>query len=162
MIRPNTPRQHAQDEYNAIIFRSPGLSWSVNERGHVTYRYDGRDIVRDRGTSFQVLQAERSAIETGLRLAQGKFGHTLELTGDDAHQLAAARVAVDAGLRVQFSDGRLNRAMDQYRHARVDQQVQDALGTPGASPPTDPPLQPKTDRLAQDWPNSSDDGKPTL
>jgi hypothetical protein len=162
VIRPNTPRQHAQDEYNAIIFRSPGLSWSVNERGHVTYRYDGRDIVRDRGTSVQVLQAERSAIETGLRLAQSKFGPTLELTGDDAHQLAAARVAVDAGLRVQFSDERLNRAMDQYRHARVDQQVQDVLGTPGARPPADPLPQPQPDRPAQDWPKPSDDGKPTL
>ncbi|WP_321899439.1 LPD7 domain-containing protein [Paraburkholderia heleia] len=162
VIRPNTPQRHAQDEYNAIIFRSLGLSRSVNERGYVTYRYDGRDIVRDRGTSVQVLQAERSAIETGLRLAQSKFGRTLELTGDDTHQFAAARVAVDAGLRVQFSDERPKRAMDQYRHARVDQQVQDALGTPAASPPTDPPLQPKTDRVAQDWPNSSDDGKPTL
>ncbi len=162
VIRPNTPRQHAQDEYNAIIFRSPALSWSVNESGHVTYRFDGRDIVRDRGTSVQVLQAERSAIETGLRLAQSKFGRTLELTGDDAHQLAAARVAVDAGLRVQFSDERLNRAMDQYRHARVDQQVQDALGTSGACPPADPLPQAQSDRPAQDWPKPSEDGKPTL
>jgi hypothetical protein len=162
VIRPNTPRPHAHDEYNAIIFRSPGLSWSVNERGHVTYRHDGRDIVRDRGSSVQVLQVARPAIETGLRLAQGKFGRTLELTGDDAHQLAAARVAVDAGLRVQFSDERLNRAMDQYRHARVVQQVQNVLGTPGARPPADPRPQPQPDLPAQDWPKPSDDGQPTL
>ncbi|WP_238466152.1 LPD7 domain-containing protein [Paraburkholderia tagetis] len=160
VIRPNTPRPHGHDEYNAIIFRSPGLSWSVNERGHVTYRHDGRDVVRDRGTSVQVLQVDRAAIETGLRLAQAKFGRTLELTGDDAHQLAVARVVVDAGLRVQFSDERLNRAMDQYRHARVNQQVQDVLGTPGASPSADPRPQPQPGRPAQDWPKLSDDGKP--
>jgi len=72
--------------------------------------------------------------------------------------LAAARVAVDAGLRVQFSDERLNRAMDQYRHARVDQQVQDVLGMS----PTDPLPQAQSDRPAQDWPKPSEDGKPTL
>ncbi|WP_175804239.1 LPD7 domain-containing protein [Burkholderia cenocepacia] len=160
VIRPNTPRSHDQDEHNAIIFRSPDLSWSVNERGHVTYRHDGRDVVRDRGNSVQVLQADRSAIETGLRLAQSKFGRTLELAGDDAHQLAAAKVAVDAGLRVQFSDARLNRAMDDYRHARVDQHVRDVLGTPGAGAPANP--QPRPERPAPDQPTPSDNSKPTL
>ncbi|MEX3910004.1 hypothetical protein AB4Y33_42530, partial [Paraburkholderia sp. BR14319] len=67
-----------------------------------------------------------------------------------------------AGLRVQFSDERLNRAMDQYRHARVDQQVQDVLGTSGACPPADPLPQAQSDRPAQDWPKPSEDGKPTL
>jgi Large polyvalent protein-associated domain 7 len=152
VIRPNT-----QDVDNAIIFRSPGLSRSVNERGDVTYRLGGRDVVRDRGTSVQVLQAERSAIETGLRLAQGKFGHTLELAGDDAHQLAAARVAVDAGLRVQFSDARLNQAMDQYRHVHVDQQVRDVLG-PGRDR-TPARAQPQPDQPTPDWRQPSDDGK---
>ncbi len=160
VIRPNMPRPHPQDEDNAIIFRSPGLSWSVNERGHVTYRHDGRDLVRDRGNSVQVLHADRLAIETGLRLAQGKFGRTLELAGDDAHQLAAARVAVDAGLRVQFSDARLNQAMDQYRHARVDLQVRDVLGPRGDSAPVH--AQPQSGQPAPDGPKPSGDGKPTL
>lgn len=160
VIRPNTPRSHDQDEHNAIIFRSPDLSWSVNERGHVTYRHDGRDVVRDRGSSVQVLQADRAAIETGLRLAQSKFGRTLELAGDDAYQLAAAKVAVDVGLRVQFSDARLNRAMDDYRHARVDQHVRDVLGTPGAGAHAN--QQPRADRPAPDQPTPSDNSKPTL
>ncbi|HHV7521265.1 TPA: LPD7 domain-containing protein [Burkholderia orbicola] len=160
VIRPNTPRPHDLDEHNAIIFRSTDLSWSVNERGHVTYRHDGRDVVRDRGNSVQVLQADRSAIETGLRLAQSKFGRTLELAGDDAHQLAAAKVAVDAGLRVQFSDARLNRAMDDYRHTRVDQHVRNVLGTPSDGAPAQP--QPRPDRPAPDQPTPSDSSKPTL
>ncbi|MBN3786090.1 hypothetical protein G3N94_04165 [Burkholderia sp. Ac-20353] len=164
VIRPNPSRPSVQDDYNAIIFRSAGLSWSVDERGHVTYRHDGRDVVRDRGASVQVLQVDRPAIETGLRLAQSKFGRTLELAGNDVYQLAAAKVAVDAGLRVQFSDARLNRAMDEYRHARVDQHVRDVLGTPGAGAAADPrpQRQPQSDRPAQDRPMPSDDSKPTL
>lgn len=160
VIRANTQRP-AQDEYNAIIFRSPDLSWSVDERGHVTYRREGRDVVRDRGASVQVLQADRSAIETGLRLAQSKFGRTLELAGNDAYQLTAAKVAVDAGLRVQFSDARLNQAMDQYRHARVDQQVRDVLGAP-AGARMNPQPQQGPDRPAPDQPMPPDNGKPTL
>ncbi|MEB2558802.1 LPD7 domain-containing protein [Burkholderia cenocepacia] len=162
IIRANTQRPPAADEYNAIIFRSSGLSWSVDERGHVTYRHDGRDVVRDRGASVQVLQADRSSIETGLRLAQSKFGRTLELAGNDAYQLAAAKVAVDAGLHVQFSDARLNRAMDQYRHARVDQQVRDVLGTPAAGARTTSQPQPDPDRPTPNPAMPSDDGKPTL
>nr|WP_254367111.1 LPD7 domain-containing protein [Paraburkholderia sp. NMBU_R16] len=162
VIRPTTSRPDADDKHNAIIFRSSGLSWSVDERGTVTYRQDGRDLVRDRGASVQVLQVDRSAIEAGLRLAQSKFGRTLELTGDDANQLAAARIAVDAGLRVQFSDGRLNRAMDDYRHARVEQHVRDVLG--GSSPRTQAKQlpQPQADRPEPDRPSPADDPKPTV
>jgi len=39
------------------------------------------------------------------------------------------RRAVDAGLRMQFSNARLNRAMDDYRHACVEQHVRDVLGS---------------------------------
>ncbi|KUZ76887.1 LPD7 domain-containing protein [Burkholderia ubonensis] len=160
VIRANTQRPAGEDEYNAIIFRSPELSWSVDERGHVTYRHNGRDVVRDRGTSVQVLQVDRSSIETGLRLAQSKFGRTLELAGNDAYQLAAAKVAVDTGLRVQFSDARLNQAMDQYRHARVDQHVRDVLGSPTADARVNP--HPDPDRPTPNPSMPSTDGKPTI
>lgn len=160
VIRPNASRAHDQNEYNAIIFRSAELSWSVDERGYVTYRQNGHDLVRDRGSSVQVLQADRAAIETGLRLAQSKFGHTLELAGSDVYQLAAAKVAVDAGLRVQFSDVRLNRAMDEYRHTRVDQHVRAVLGHSGAGALAT--QQPQVARPEQDRLRPSDDIKPTV
>ncbi len=159
VIRPSRPRPLVHDEHNAIIFRSPDLSWSVDERGHVTYRRDGRDVVRDRGASVLVLQVDRPAIETGLRLAQSKFGRTLELAGNEAYQLAAAKVAVDAGLRVQFSDVRLNRAMDQYRHARVDQQVHDVLGS---APVMNAPGRAEPIQQAVDQPKTPDDLNPAI
>lgn len=161
VTRPTASRSGVPDEYNAIIFRSSSLSWSVDERGNVTYRQDGRDVVRDRGAVVQVLQMDRSAIEAGLRLAQSKFGHTLELVGDSTTQLAAAKVAVDAGLRVQFSDARLNRAMDEYRHTRVDQHVRDVLGKPNRSEPANRQPQPQADRPEPDGPTPTDGPKPT-
>ena len=142
-------------EYNAIIFRAPDLTWSVDERGHVTYCQDGLDVVRDRGADVQVLQVNRGAIEAGLRLAQSKFGHTLALCGNEAYQLAAAQVAVEAGLRVRFSDTRLNKAMDQHRSARIERHVQDVLGTPGQSGQ-------RTVQQSHDRPMPFDDTKPTL
>ncbi len=165
VIRPKSAQPNAADgEDNAIIFRSSGLSWSVDERGNVTYRQDGRELVRDRGAIVQVLQIDRLAIEAGLRLAQSKFGHTLELAGNEAHQRAAAKVAVDAGLRVQFSDAQLNRAMDEYRHTRVDQHVRDVLGSPGGSPRqgTLPSPRPQADQAGQEMPRPSDENKPTV
>ncbi|WP_244141728.1 LPD7 domain-containing protein [Robbsia andropogonis] len=142
-------------EYNAIIFRAPDLTWSVDERGHVTYCQDGLDVVRDRGADVQVLQVNRGAIEAGLRLAQSKFGHTLALCGNEAYQLAAAQVAVEAGLRVRFSDTRLNQAMDQHRSARIERHVQDVLGTPGQSGQ-------RTVQQSHDRPMPFDDTKPAL
>lgn len=162
VIRPTASRLNAGDAYNAIIFRSSNLSWSVDERGTVTYRQDGRDVVRDRGASVQVLHINRSAIEAGLRLAQSKFGRTLELAGNDAHQLAAARVAVDAGLRVQFSDERLNRAMAEYRHARLDQHVRDVFGNSSPAQLANQRPEPLADRPEQSRPGPSDDTKPTV
>ncbi|WP_233217501.1 LPD7 domain-containing protein [Trinickia dabaoshanensis] len=162
VIRPTAARLNAGDDHNAIIFRSACLSWSVDDRGTVTYRQDGRDVVRDRGASVQVLYVDRSAIEAGLRLAQSKFGSTLELAGNDDHQLAAARVAVDAGLRVQFSDARLNRAMDKYRHTRVDQHVRDVLGDSSPAQLTNQRPQQQADRPEQSRPGPSDETKPTV
>jgi hypothetical protein len=162
VIRPTAARLNAGDEHNAIFFRSSGLSWSVDDRGTVTYRQDGRDVVRDRGASVQVLHVSQSAIEAGLRLAQSKFGSTLELAGNDDHQLAAARVAVDAGLRVHFSDAWLNRAMDEYRHTRVDQHVRDVLGDSSPAQLTNQRPRQQADRPEQSRPGPSDETKPTV
>ncbi|CAG9264296.1 LPD7 domain-containing protein [Burkholderia diffusa] len=156
-IRPHAPASTPQAEHNAILFRSSALSWRVDERGTVTYQRDGLDVLRDRGPNVQVLVPDRAAIEAGLRLAQSKFGSTLELGGHDAFQLAAAKVAVDAGLQIQFSDARLNQAMNQYRALRVDQHLRDTLGSsPIATPrrPDDPP--------ALDHSPSPDDLKPKV
>ncbi|OXJ06641.1 LPD7 domain-containing protein, partial [Burkholderia sp. HI2500] len=121
-IRPGMPGVH---EDNAILFHGPELSLSVDEGGSVSYRRDGKALIVDRGDAVDVLQVDRAAIETGLRLAQMKFGRTLELDGSDEFQQAAIEVAAAAGLSVQFSNENLNRALAEARSSRVARQLAD-------------------------------------
>lgn len=106
-IRPVRPLEQA----NEIIFRRPSLSHQVDANGTVTYRHDGRDVIHDRGESVIVLSRDTVALEAALRLAQAKYGSTLQLAGDDDFQRAAAIAAADSRLDVRFVDDRLNRLM---------------------------------------------------
>jgi hypothetical protein len=116
---------HSAGGRNEILFRGPALSWQVHSNGDVTYRHDGRDVVRDQGPDVRVLQVDRDAIEAGLRLAQVKFGGTLQLAGPEAFQFEAARVAAEAGLYIEFTDDNLNRAMQARRVELVAQRAND-------------------------------------
>ena len=66
-----------------------------------------------------MLQQDAQTIETGLRLAQQKFGSKLALSGPQDFQEKAARIAAEAGLNVEFNDNRLNKIM-QDRRAELD------------------------------------------
>jgi hypothetical protein len=100
---------------NQIIYRAPHLSYEVHRDGDVTYRHDGRSVVRDHGSAVRVLQTDRAAIEAALRLSQAKFGPVLKLRGPVEMQREAARVAAEAGLYVEFSDNSLNDIMQARR-----------------------------------------------
>jgi hypothetical protein len=130
--------------YNEILFRAPTLTWKVHENGDVTYRLDDRDVVRDLGADVRVLQMDRDAIEAGLRLAQAKFGNTLQLVGPEAFRVEAARVAADAGLRVEFTDDSLNRVMQQRRVERVAQRA-DTVAAREVNTPLPVPARPSPD-----------------
>jgi hypothetical protein len=91
------------------------LSYQVHRDGAVTYRRGKADVVRDEGRFVKVLQTEASDIETGLRLAQAKFGRKLNVQGSDAFKLAVARVAAEKGLYVEFTDQRMNQAAADHR-----------------------------------------------
>ncbi|WP_334666318.1 LPD7 domain-containing protein, partial [Streptomyces cyaneofuscatus] len=93
------------------IHRTQALTYQVHRNGDVTYQRAGRDVLRDEGRSVQMLQTDDKTIETGLRLAQQKFGRKLALSGPPEFQEKAARVAAEAGLQVEFTDARLNRIM---------------------------------------------------
>ena len=110
-------RQAGQDR--APIHRAPAITYQVDRNGDVTYQRDGRDVLRDASRSVQMLQQDAQTIETGLRLAQAKFGSKLALSGPQDFQEKAARIAAEAGLKVEFSDARLNRIM-QDRRAELD------------------------------------------
>jgi hypothetical protein len=100
---------------NQIIYRAPQLTYEVHRDGDVTYRHDGRSVVRDHGSAVRVLQTDRAAVEAALRLAQAKFGSVLKLQGPVEMQREAARVAAEAGLYVEFSDNTLNDIMQARR-----------------------------------------------
>jgi len=93
------------------IHRTQALTYQVHRNGDVTYQRAGQDVLRDEARSVQMLQTDDKTIETGLRLAQQKFGRKLALSGPLEFQEKAARIAAEAGLQVEFTDGRLNRIM---------------------------------------------------
>lgn len=99
----------------ANLHVAPGLSFHVAMNGAVTYRRDGVEVIRDERSSVQMLKSDDETLEVGLRLAQQKFGGKLALTGPQEFQERLARIASDAGLRIQFSDPRLNVVMQERR-----------------------------------------------
>ncbi len=101
---------------------------------------------------MKVLQTEDDTIETGLRLAQAKFGKKLTVRGSDAFKASVARVAAEKGLWVEFTDQHLNQLMA-ARKAEL-QQAREKMAVPPPAPITPtvkPPsvlssLEPNTDR----------------
>ncbi len=113
------PAERQADQDRAPIHRAQAITYQVARNGDVTYQRDGRDMLRDAGRNVQMLQQDAQTIETGLRLAQQKFGSKLALSGPQDFQEKAARIAADAGLKVEFTDQRLNKIM-QDRRAELD------------------------------------------
>jgi hypothetical protein len=108
--------------------------------------------MRDEGLFVKVLQTQDETIETGLRLAQAKFGRKLTVRGSDAFKANVARVAAEKGLWVEFTDQHLNQLMA-ARKAEL-QQAREKMAVPPSSPITStvkPPsvlssLEPNTDQ----------------
>lgn len=93
------------------IYRARAITYHVERNGDVTYQREGRDMLRDQGKAVHMLQSDHQTIETGLRLAQQKFGNKLALSGPQDFQEKAARIAAESGLKVEFTDQRLNKIM---------------------------------------------------
>ena len=121
-----------------LLLKTTPLSYHVHRDGAVTYRRGGTDVVRDEGQFVKVLQTQDETIETGLRLAQAKFGKKLTVRGSDAFKASVARVAAEKGLWVEFTDQHLNQLMA-ARKAELQQEKTKTqtvestqLGTPTA------------------------------
>lgn len=121
-----TAGDRGDGESRAPLHRASAISYSVDRHGDVTYRRDGREVLRDAGRAVQMLREDDLTIETGLRLAQQKFGSKLALSGPQAFQERAVRVAADAGLKIEFSDQRLNQLVQDRRAELEAMKTRDA------------------------------------
>jgi hypothetical protein len=105
----------ADQEPNALLYRGRQVRYRVQHNGDVIYSLAGRAILHDKGDTVLLLQTDRLAIETALRLAQAKFGDQLKLSGSAEFQEQAARIAAEAGLNVRFD----NKHAEQIREQRA-------------------------------------------
>ncbi|CAJ0781546.1 LPD7 domain-containing protein [Ralstonia chuxiongensis] len=152
-IRPATH----DTQPNAILFAGPAFTWHVSPNGDVVYRHHDVDVLRDEDNAVRVLRCDRDAIEAGLRLAQGRFGRTLDLAGGEAFRQEAAKVAAEAGIYVEFSDTALNDIMNARRAELVASRLSSVNRTRGhgvstVTPPV-PSQQPRPDAPATDSPS---------
>jgi hypothetical protein len=136
------PQNQAIPDVETIL-KTNQLSYQVHRDGAVTYRRGDTDLVRDEGRFVKVLQTEDNTIETGLRLAQAKFGKKLTVRGSDGFKVSVAQVAAEKGLWVEFTDQHLNQLMaarkaelQQTREKTVEQSSQPAPTTPTIKPPS--------------------------
>ena len=106
-------------EPNEILYRGPSITYEVLVNGNVDYRKDGAALFVDEGRTLRLWDQERDALEIALRFAQQKFGASLTLTGPEAFQAAAARVAAEIRMHVEFADPELER-IRQIRRAEID------------------------------------------
>jgi len=103
------------------------ISYEVHVNGDVTYKRNGLNVLRDQGQRVQMLQTDDQSIETGLRLAQQKFGGKLTLTGSQEFQERTARIAAEQGIRVEFADPVINKIMEQRKAELAALSIRQAL-----------------------------------
>ncbi|WP_428983573.1 LPD7 domain-containing protein [Paraburkholderia phymatum] len=114
----------AGPDRNELIYRGPSITYEVRASGEVDYRKDGVAFLVDEGRSLRLWDSEREAIEIALRFAQQKFGATLSLSGPEAFQAAAARIAADTRMWIVFEQPELE-SIRQMRLAELDTEAQD-------------------------------------
>ena len=115
------------------LLKAYQLSYQIHRDGAVTYRRGDTEVMRDEGRFVKVLQTQDETIETGLRLAQAKFGKKLMVRGSDAFKANVARVAAEKGLWIEFTDQHLNQLMTARKT-----ELQQAMGKTQTVEPAQP------------------------
>lgn len=104
------------------------LSYRVARNGDVTYQVNGQDALTDEGRKVRVLRQDQDTIETGLRLAVMKFGDKLTLTGTDEFKRQVVAIAVEKGIRANFTDPKLQQYKAQLEHDQAEKRRMADLG----------------------------------
>lgn len=113
------PKPTVGPDQNELIYYGPSITYEVRPNGEVDYRKDGVAFLVDEGRTLRLWDSEREAIGIALRFAQQKFGATLSMSGPDAFQAAAARVAADTRMHIAFEQPELEH-IRQVRLAELD------------------------------------------
>lgn len=167
-------KRPAAHDRNEIIYAGPAITYEVRASGEVDYRKDGVAFLVDEGRTLRLWDSEREAIEIALHFAQQKFGSTLSLSGPEAFQTAAARVAADTRMRIVFDQAHLEsirqvrlaeldaealerRAAQREREAWERDELRDAVRNPQPPVPEDPP-NPDQDAAPPADPEAPDSG----
>jgi hypothetical protein len=108
-----------------LISMLRNLTYSVDSRGHVTYKSDDKELFRDEGRRIAMIDTNSDlSIAAALVVGQQKFGKTLILTGPVEFQNRAVAVAVQHNIQVTFADSKLEalreRLLAEKRQAERD------------------------------------------
>ncbi len=105
------------------LYQPAELQYTVDDKGNVTYAWQGLALIQDTGATVRMLDASKSSIELGLRLAMQKFGNKLTVSGTIDFIEEAIRVAVDCGMGITFSDPAHRAYMEQYQQHLAKQRT---------------------------------------
>jgi hypothetical protein len=84
------------------------LQGSVEHRtGHVSYLINGKMVLRDEGQKIYFLDQRETTLVAGLEMAVQKYGMQLQVTGTEEQKKQIALTAAKHGLRVEFTDQRM-------------------------------------------------------
>ena len=108
-VLPVIDQHITRDKQITVAQTLRSLTNRVDDRQHITYQLNKKDVFRDEGRTIKVLDLRSDAgIAAALAVAQQKFGQVLTLTGSPEFQRNAVAVAVANNLTCKFADPALD------------------------------------------------------
>lgn len=108
-VLPVIDQHITRDKQITVAQTLRSLTNRVDDRQHITYQLNKKDVFRDEGRTIKVLDLRSDAgIAAALAVAQQKFGNVLTLTGSPEFQQNAVAVAVANNLTCKFADPALD------------------------------------------------------
>jgi len=118
--------QQPKSNREPIFRQEPNITYQVHLNGDVTYSRAGREILLDQGEVLKILTTDQDTIETGLRMAQVKFGRMLHVQGSAEFKRQTAIIAAEKYINVQFTDKAMNKLMETHRHHLSETKVHES------------------------------------
>jgi hypothetical protein len=105
-----------------------GFNYQVNSRGDVSYQKAHKELFVDKGQCIIVhRESAHTAVAMALLLSMQKWGSKLELTGSDSFKAQCVEVAVEQGMKIEFTDHKLMSLMHEKRSELITIREQQEL-----------------------------------